>query len=104
MLDTRDKIAARFREEHDSTDPQDPSKANVYPHFIGVFDTIAALGRTMATVGLAIGIAAAVTGVALFLSLSHLAERAPFIRWLLAYFTFGNIFWVFAAGLVGWAG
>jgi hypothetical protein len=31
-----------------------PGKANVYPYFIGVFDTVAALGWTGAVIGLAL--------------------------------------------------
>jgi uncharacterized protein (DUF2235 family) len=45
LLEVRDELAARFRRDHGSADPLDPAKANVYPHFIGVFDTVAALGN-----------------------------------------------------------
>jgi hypothetical protein len=44
-LDSREQLAAWFRTEYGSTDKVDPAKANVYPHFIGVFDTVAALGN-----------------------------------------------------------
>jgi hypothetical protein len=42
LLQTRDVIARRFREDHGSNAP-DGSSANVYPYFVGVFDTVAAL-------------------------------------------------------------
>lgn len=45
MLDTREAIARRFRADHQSADPSDAAKANTYPYFIGVFDTVAALSR-----------------------------------------------------------
>ena len=45
MMDTRDRIAAKFREDHGCSDSADASLANVYPYFIGVFDTVAALGH-----------------------------------------------------------
>jgi Uncharacterized alpha/beta hydrolase domain (DUF2235) len=55
MLDTRTRIAAGFRAAHGSADPRAADKANVYPYFIGVFDTVAALGRPGAAVLIAIG-------------------------------------------------
>ncbi|VIO70546.1 hypothetical protein CI1B_32000 [Bradyrhizobium ivorense] len=44
MLDTRNAIAARFRADHACANPQ-TGEANVFPYFIGVFDTVAALGN-----------------------------------------------------------
>ena len=41
LLQTRDLIAQRFRQDHLSTGMTAP--ANAYPYFIGVFDTVAAL-------------------------------------------------------------
>ncbi|WP_238121356.1 MULTISPECIES: DUF2235 domain-containing protein [unclassified Xanthobacter] len=43
LLNTREQLAARFRAEHGSADPDDPDRPNVMPYFIGVFDTVAAL-------------------------------------------------------------
>jgi len=43
LLATREELATRS--DYGSADKADPSKANVYPHFIGVFDTVAALGN-----------------------------------------------------------
>jgi hypothetical protein len=44
LLDTRNLLAAQFREQHGSFNLDKPECANVYPYFIGVFDTVAALG------------------------------------------------------------
>src|SRR5450631_2310068 len=49
LLETRENIAVRFRASYGSGDSSDPAKANVYPYFIGVFDTVAALGNRMTT-------------------------------------------------------
>src|SRR4029077_10948781 len=40
LLDQRDALSARFRRQYGSADGD---KANVYPHFVGVFDTVASL-------------------------------------------------------------
>jgi hypothetical protein len=46
MLQTRDAIAAKFRAEHGSSVVKEGvEQANVFPYFIGVFDTVAALGN-----------------------------------------------------------
>src|SRR5258706_9343833 len=46
MLRTRDAIATKFRAEHGcSVIKEDVEQANVFPYFIGVFDTVAALGN-----------------------------------------------------------
>ena len=45
----REELARRFREDHGSFDPEDRDRANVYPYFIGVFDTVAALGNPVTT-------------------------------------------------------
>ena len=46
MLEARDAIAANFRAEHGCTATKDGTEqANVFPYFIGVFDTVAALGN-----------------------------------------------------------
>jgi len=42
LLQTRDLIAARFRNDHKS-EAANGADANAYPYFIGVFDTVAAL-------------------------------------------------------------
>ena len=52
QLDQRQELAGRFRAKYRSGDGDG---ANVYPHFIGVFDTVAAIGNmTVATTVLAL--------------------------------------------------
>jgi hypothetical protein len=94
LLDTRELIAQRFRKEHGSVHPTDPSKANVYPYFIGVFDTVAALGRTAAVIGLilfVIVIIAALSFLISFLSVDAFSQM-PLIGGLLPYLTFKTVF------------
>jgi type VI secretion system (T6SS) phospholipase Tle1-like effector len=46
IMDTRDRIAAQFREQYGSSVAVDGvERPNVFPYFIGVFDTVAALGH-----------------------------------------------------------
>jgi Uncharacterized alpha/beta hydrolase domain (DUF2235) len=46
LLDTREAIAKKFRSEHgSSTGVGSEERANAFPYFIGVFDTVAALGH-----------------------------------------------------------
>lgn len=49
LLDQRDALAARFRVRYASGDATSP---NVYPHFIGVFDTVASLSNPIALIAL----------------------------------------------------
>ncbi|WP_119301258.1 DUF2235 domain-containing protein [Dongia deserti] len=68
QLDQRRELAERFRAKYRSNSA-DGSGANVYPHFIGVFDTVAAISNmTLATIVLGIAALAinfsAVLGVA----------------------------------------
>jgi T6SS, Phospholipase effector Tle1-like, catalytic domain len=95
MLDTRELIAARFRKRHGSCDTQEPAKANVYPYFVGVFDTVAALGRTGAALALLVALAlvvAAISWVISFLSLPAFSD-VRFIGGLLKYLTFEHLFY-----------
>jgi hypothetical protein len=102
MLDTRELIAARFRREHGSCDTQDERKANVYPYFIGVFDTVAALGRTGAVVGLLAAmviVIAAISWTVSFLSLPAFSG-VSFVGWLLKYLTFEHVFYTLTGVLL----
>lgn len=60
LLETRDAIAAKFRREHGSSHTiGELEEANVFPYFIGVFDTVAALGhKYLGSALVAVGIAA----------------------------------------------
>ena len=44
LLDTRELLARRFRTEYGSHQPANQELTNVYPYFIGAFDTVASLG------------------------------------------------------------
>ena len=44
LLQTRDRLAIRFRMDCASFDPEHPIHPNTYPYFVGAFDTVAALG------------------------------------------------------------
>jgi uncharacterized protein (DUF2235 family) len=93
LLDQRDAMANRFREQYGSGDA---TGANVYPHFIGVFDTVASLSNPVA---LAILIACTPFVTAIF---------ATLIYFVLYFFGF-SISWLLlflgltvAVILIGW--
>src|SRR5262249_34097949 len=99
LLEVREELARRFRQDHGSFDPGDSAKANVYPYFIGVFDTVAALGNpvTSTLFTLAFLIFAAGLGMLGWL-LTHF-DQTPVFGPLFAYLTFRNVFWgIIAAG------
>ena len=94
LLETRDLIAKQFRERHGSLGAPG-STANVYPYFIGVFDTVAALLNPMMSLSL----------IVLFLLFDVIAS------WLLLFlpelpitgrwFSFLSAFWLNFAGVTG---
>ncbi|WP_454617626.1 DUF2235 domain-containing protein [Bradyrhizobium cenepequi] len=77
IMETRDAIARQFREQHGSSLTVDNAEqANVYPYFIGVFDTVAALGHKY------LGLALFVLGAATLLGLRQLGITLdPFFPW-----------------------
>lgn len=93
LLQTRELIAERFRHEHQSVGAATP--ANVYPYFVGVFDTVAALfNRTML-----------LSLVSLFAVLGVLASwillLAPELPLIGRFVTFLGSFWLNFLGVVG---
>jgi uncharacterized protein (DUF2235 family) len=70
LLDQRETIAKRFREQYGSANGDRP---NVYPYFIGVFDTVASLSNPIALVGLMalVPILTAIISLAIWLALSR---------------------------------
>jgi len=82
LLDTRQAIALRFRQEHGSSNLADPTKANLSPYFIGVFDTVAALGRTGAVVGLMVGAVVLLAAISALVSLLTQFSDVPYFGWL----------------------
>ena len=82
MLRTRDAIAAKFRAEHGCSAVKDGfEQANVFPYFIGVFDTVASLGSkrlTLAVIAGAFAVLAALSWVQSF----FLFPFVPVFFWL----------------------
>lgn len=109
MLGTRDLIAKRFRDEHGSAGPSEKEKANVYPYFIGVFDTVAALGRRAAKIGLVIVLALVVSVVAVivfaglfFLTwLFGITAATPYLGEYLQHLTYWNVLIAMSVILAG---
>jgi hypothetical protein len=67
LMETRDAIAAQFRKLHGSSLVEnDIERANVVPYFIGVFDTVAALGHKL------LGPALVALGIVLLVGLHYL--------------------------------
>lgn len=50
----RRALAIAFRDSYGANDPNDPTKPNAHPHFIGVFDTVASLSNTGSLIILAL--------------------------------------------------
>jgi uncharacterized protein (DUF2235 family) len=89
LLDTRVLLGKRFREQCGSADND---KANVYPYFIGVFDTVAALGSFRTFVLFAGVFLAAAAAVGLFGQYLSLFPDVPVIGPLLARLSFWRVF------------
>ena len=77
LLETRDAIAAQFRQRYGSTTTVNGAeRANVVPYFIGVFDTVAALGHKYP------GTALVTFGIALLIGLQRLGGfLEPIFPW-----------------------
>ena len=93
LLVTRERIARRFRKQCNCADGQ---RANVYPYFIGVFDTVAALGSPIKSFILTVAFVAAAAATSLIVSYVSLSV-APIMGHFLSYLTFPRVF----GGLVG---
>ena len=94
LLQTRERLAIRFRMDCASYDPQHPVHPNRYPYFVGVFDTVAALGSLAQTIKFAVLYALAAAIVAWLLSLLES------LTWIGPHLTFLKFEYVFLA-LVG---
>jgi Uncharacterized alpha/beta hydrolase domain (DUF2235) len=87
LLETRDAIAVQFTKQHGSSQAaSEVERANVVPYFIGVFDTVAALGHKY------LGPALVAFGIALLFGLHYLGgvleptfPWAGWIAWILSY-------------------
>jgi len=89
LLDTRVLLGGRFRDQCGSADGD---KANVYPYFIGVFDTVAALGSFRTFVLFAAAFLAAAAAVGLIGQYLSLFPDVPLIGPLLAQLSIWRVF------------
>jgi uncharacterized protein (DUF2235 family) len=89
LLDARSRIGERFREEHGCNNG---SKANVYPYFIGVFDTVASLGSARKSVLLSIAFFAIAAIVSAAISYLSLLPEAPVFGSFFSQLTFLHVF------------
>jgi len=101
MMETREAIARKFRSEHGSSvGINDGEKANVFPHFIGVFDTVAALGHR----GLGLLVIAAVVAspfiISFLISLLSYATQLPHLGKYLGELTYWRVFYFVAPLLI----
>ena len=61
LITQRSILADRFRQEYGSGDSANERKANAYPYFVGVFDTVASLANPVILTGVLLGGAVVVT-------------------------------------------
>jgi uncharacterized protein (DUF2235 family) len=105
LLSTREAIAKKFRKEHGcSSGAGGEEKANVFPYFIGAFDTVAALGHK-GLFSLVVAVVFASPFIPSFLiSLLQYASGVPLLGGWFAMFKFSSIFWVIAPLMIVGAG
>jgi uncharacterized protein (DUF2235 family) len=78
LLEQRTALAMQFREKYASSGPSGP---NVFPHFIGVFDTVASLGNPTAKIILGVSLIVAVAFISKIVDWG-LAQYGLGIGWL----------------------
>jgi uncharacterized protein (DUF2235 family) len=99
LLDTRERIARRFRERCNCANGE---KANVYPYFIGVFDTVAALGSPIKSFIFTAAFLIAAAAISIIISYLSLS-LAPLMGEFLKYLTFPVVFGVLVSAAVALA-
>lgn len=88
--DERDELARRFRESYGSHHPAgEPQRSNVAPYFIGVFDTVAALGAS--------GLRRICIQAGLYTLITLAGLLAALVLGVLAQVVLGISFWLIAA-------
>jgi uncharacterized protein (DUF2235 family) len=97
LLDTRSLLGKRFREDCGSAEGD---KANTYPYFIGVFDTVAALGSFRKFFLFALLFLGAAALVALLGDYLSLLPPAPLIGGLLEQLSFARVFLTIVAAAI----
>jgi uncharacterized protein (DUF2235 family) len=105
LLETRQAIAKKFRSEHGSSaGVGEDEKANVFPYFIGVFDTVAALGhKGLASLVIALVLVSPLI-VSFAISLLSYAPNVPYLGSFFAALKFWAVFDVVAPLMVVGAG
>jgi T6SS, Phospholipase effector Tle1-like, catalytic domain len=94
--DERNELARRFRSKYGSHHPSEPGESNVAPYFIGVFDTVAALGaRGMRRFLIHAGLGIAVTLTSALVLVPPALLVAALLEWLV-----GTPFWWTGFGLL----
>jgi hypothetical protein len=101
MLKTRSEIARKFRMEHGSSViAEKEEKANVFPYFIGVFDTVAALGhRGLGLIVVALVLASPFL-LSFLISLLSYAPHLPFLGNFFGELTYGKVLPIMAPILI----
>jgi uncharacterized protein (DUF2235 family) len=84
LLADRAARAAAFRERYASANTTDPNKANVYPYFIGVFDSVASITKPFFTAGLFV-VAALILALPSWIVLGWIGCNLGFWIWLKAF-------------------
>jgi uncharacterized protein (DUF2235 family) len=84
LLAQRSALARQFREQFKSSDPADADKANVYPHFVGVFDTVTAIATRDSMRALMIACLIATAVIAGIVKLGPLPPSVPILGHLAA--------------------
>lgn len=78
LLEQRTALARRFRQQYGS---DNGDRSNAFPHFIGVFDTVASLANPVAIAGFTCGAIASLVGLSFLASLAFL----NFVSWLVIF-------------------
>lgn len=103
--DEREELARRFRAKYGAGD--DPDRADVVPHFIGVFDAVAALGLTWPVRILIAAITAIATWCVAKLAGYIAAEWLPwdptYVFWITAALILGGLLFAYYKATIRWA-
>jgi hypothetical protein len=90
LLAQRELLGHRFRETYGSAEAADPSKANVYPFFIGVFDAVASLAKPFVAVCMFF-MAVLLTAIPAWIIAGCLGYHPTFWHWFIAIASIGGV-------------
>jgi hypothetical protein len=101
MSQTRRAIGAQFRTEHGSSDvAAEGEKANVFPYFIGAFDTVAALGHRGLSLVVVVAVLASPFILSFIISLLSYMPHFPFVGAFFVGLTYWKVFFAVARILI----